>query len=1096
MATDLPNNATTTATIPIGGRYSGRIDAPGDSDWIAVSLQAGVTYTFNLGPGAANAGVPFDSTLGIYDGSGTLLAFNNDVGETAIFHPGIGGIANPWNTYSFITFTPTTTSTYYLAAGTSDPGHVGDYVLSAFAGDLPGDNSTPAVLEVGGASLTSALDFSGDTDSFAVATLAGEYYTASVTWSGGDYDRFMAPLLEARNFDGFVLNSAPNFGVLTVQLTFQATSPETWLDIASEYPGFDTGQYTIHIEEASPVDAIELVYRPPISASTKVYFADNVNVTNARGESYLAPAWTPEERSAALRAFQQYSDVANITFTVVDDPAEADLVIANRPDGSADGVPLAGRALFTESGNTEIGGITVNTNLIELFLGFPGMIEGDFAPGTAGSNILGHEIGHHLGLSHSFLEGEGTAIIPGNYWPLEYGDFALGQSVYTQQSYRAGFSEKDGFLIWNNSRLTVNESFEFGAAASPMALDIGSVQQIYGANTTTRTGNDTYVLPEVNALGTGYVCIWDNGGADVIAAAAANTGGVTIDLRAASLDYDKLGGGAVSWARDVQGGFTIAHGVVIENATGGAGDDRLVGNEAANRLEGRAGNDEMGGGAGDDRLLGGTGNDRLFGDVLKGKPSGIGFGSGLIVSEAGAVNNDFETAWDITDSFALFEDPDVGNAQTISHVTIEGTGDGSVDVFKITLEKGATLTIDMDRTTGGLDSAVGIYSADLSWLTVLDDGVLSAGAGGSATTADSYGSFTAWDGGTYYILVRDVFVPEVAVGQSYELHVSVAAMTDAVGSGAGNDHLDGGAGDDYLDGGAGNDYLDGGLGVDTASYASASAAVRVSLGESGQQNTRGAGLDRLSGVENLVGSDFDDRLTGNRGANTLDGGMGNDRMAGGGGNDRFTGGMGNDNASGGSGADRFFATANDGNDRYDGGGGRDLLDASAIAGAITVDLVLGRASGAGMGSDTLFGIEDAIGGSGNDVFTASEAANRFTGGGGGDRFVFQSKAAAGILAARDEIADYQTGSDQLDVSGIDANQSMLGNQAFAFAGLIASVSGGLGNLARGAIGFRYFTDASGREHTLVEANTGGSTAADLQIDLIGHHLLTSVDFVL
>ena len=216
-------------------------------------------------------------------------------------------------------------------------------------------------------------------------------------------------------------------------------------------------------------------------------------------------------------------------------------------------------------------------------------------------------------------------------------------------SYNTGFSEKDG------SPYKGTAPNEYGAPASPMAVDLAALQQIYGANTTTRTGNDTYVLPEQNAPGTGYVAIWDNGGTDTVAAAATNTTGVTIDLRAATLEFEKIGGGAVSWALGVHGGFTIAHGVVVENAIGAAGDDRLVGNAVANRLEGRAGNDELGGGAGDDRLFGGGGNDRLFGDVLPGKPSGIGFGSGLIVSQAGAGDEFIETALDITNAFTLFD---------------------------------------------------------------------------------------------------------------------------------------------------------------------------------------------------------------------------------------------------------------------------------------------------------------------------------------------------------------------------------------------------------------------------------------------------------
>jgi len=227
---DVADNAHTTASIAVGGQYFGSIEEPGDSDWIAIKLVAGVTYTFNLGPSAANANVPFDTTLGIYNASGTLLAFNDDVGFTAINYPWIGGISNPYNQYSFIQFTPTTTGTYYLAASTFDNGadsNVGNYVLSAFAGDLPNGNNTPAVLQVGGASVTSTLDYSGDTDSFRIATVAGEYYTASVTFSGTDFAHLVAPTLEARDAHGVVLGSTINagfpFGSFDIQVTFQAT---------------------------------------------------------------------------------------------------------------------------------------------------------------------------------------------------------------------------------------------------------------------------------------------------------------------------------------------------------------------------------------------------------------------------------------------------------------------------------------------------------------------------------------------------------------------------------------------------------------------------------------------------------------------------------------------------------------------------------------------------------------------------------------------------------------------------------------------------------------------------------------------------------
>lgn len=55
--------------------------------------------------------------------------------------------------------------------------------------------------------------------------------------------------------------------------------------------------------------------------------------------------------------------------------------------------------------------------------------------------------------------------------------------------------------------------------------------------------------------------------------------------------------------------MSIAHGVVIENAFGGCGNDVIIGNDADNILKGNAGDDVLYGGAGQDQLWGGTGND-------------------------------------------------------------------------------------------------------------------------------------------------------------------------------------------------------------------------------------------------------------------------------------------------------------------------------------------------------------------------------------------------------------------------------------------------------------------------------------------------------
>ena len=103
----------------------------------------------------------------------------------------------------------------------------------------------------------------------------------------------------------------------------------------------------------------------------------------------------------------------------------------------------------------------------------------------------------------------------------------------------------------------------------------------------TRTGDDVYDLPLTNTIGTGWSSIWDAGGIDTISGAGSTTS-VTIDLRAATLIKGAAGGGGfISQAGLIGGGFTIAKGVVVENAIGGSRNDRLVGNSSANVLDGR-----------------------------------------------------------------------------------------------------------------------------------------------------------------------------------------------------------------------------------------------------------------------------------------------------------------------------------------------------------------------------------------------------------------------------------------------------------------------------------------------------------------------------
>jgi Ca2+-binding RTX toxin-like protein len=222
----------------------------------------------------------------------------------------------------------------------------------------------------------------------------------------------------------------------------------------------------------------------------------------------------------------------------------------------------------------------------------------------------------------------------------------------------------------------------------------------------------------------------------------------------------------------------------------------------------------------------------------------------------------------------------------------------------------------------------------------------------------------------------------------------------------GNDTLDGGNGDDLLFGGTGDDTLIGGAGTDTASYSDATVGVTVNLSLAGAQAT-GWGSDTLSGIENLVGSAFNDTLTGDSAANRIEAGLGDDIVAGAAGNDVLFGGDGNDMLDGGDGDDALWGGSGD--DIIAGGAGIDTAIYSDATTGVTVDLNLADAQATGRGTDTLSGIENLVGSAFNDLLTGDAGANRIEAGAGNDTVVG---------GAGDDVLVGGDGTDTLNYAGL------------------------------------------------------------------------------
>lgn len=123
---DYGKTTNTTGRLTVGSSVAGNIEVVGDSDWFAVTLSAGTTYTFNLEGSDTSQGTWVDPYLELYSSVGWWVANDNDSGT------GLN---------SLIRYTPTTSGTYYLAAGEIGIPGTGTYHLfvDTAGGTLTGD---------------------------------------------------------------------------------------------------------------------------------------------------------------------------------------------------------------------------------------------------------------------------------------------------------------------------------------------------------------------------------------------------------------------------------------------------------------------------------------------------------------------------------------------------------------------------------------------------------------------------------------------------------------------------------------------------------------------------------------------------------------------------------------------------------------------------------------------------------------------------------------------------------------------------------------------------------------------------------------------
>ena len=544
-----------------------------------------------------------------------------------------------------------------------------------------------------------------------------------------------------------------------------------------------------------------------------------------------------------LAAFDAVSTVVNLDFSQVFTQTSSDLSYYGADNLSAPGLPPGVEILAAHqfpgvfvAGNDSVAPSVFNENSVAM------NTAAELGGGNIAVSTAIHELGHGMGLAHPSDNGNGSLT-------------AISGTVLDDARYTLMTSAATG-------------ANSFGQAVSFMALDIAALQHLYGADMTAHLGTTAYSLTDAQttaldvdgsdgdiSIGRAYYSIWDAGGddeinysgsdrvlinlndatltqtldavddADLIAlldevenSAAFDTLSNTVQIE--MMDSNRTAGGYFSQVLDangnaIDGGFTIANGAVIENASGSGGNDILIGNEVANQLVGNGGNDALFGGAGSDMLIGGAGEDDLFGGSGVDTASYEGSASGVTVFTSGRGGRGGDGQGDKLDGIENIigsdhQDQIVLNAATAVDNTVNA-GDGDDRIR------------ERDGGTNVLNGEDG-------------DDNLFGGSGNDTLNGGNDSDNLFGGGGNDTLNGGDDAARDTLFGSSGDDILNGGGGNDALRGNTGMDTLNGGDGTDNLQGGNQNDILNGDAGVDT--------------------------LDGGSGNDILNGGTGNDRLTG------------------------------------------------------------------------------------------------------------------------------------------------------------------------------------------------------------------------------------------
>ncbi|KHL25636.1 hypothetical protein PK98_02995 [Croceibacterium mercuriale] len=822
--------ASASTSVPGELMIDGTVE-PGDIGLFTINLAAGETVLFSLFGRGENPLA--DPLLEIYDAQFNLLVSDDDGGA------GIN---------SLITFTAATAGLYYIVAASFDPTDSGDFTLDAIeytGADVVSDTveAAPEII-IGGDVVYGFIDAStatnpispslgGDIDTYKFTATAGTIVTIEVN-GGADYESGFQ--VRPGELDTYIALYNASFALVaesddinfpndvSSSISFLVSETGTYyLDVTAysgQTGGFSITTSAVDLADLDPLDSIiwDSAANVPFDSSNTayVYFANAGETFGETADDGTSPipsyGWNEREIQQVMLALGEYSKILGTNYEITTDASAATFRLLTTtstqygayfyPQDPAYGDAKGIGAFNVNSGGWDKDGFSTQN------------IPGDqisLEQGGYSFAVILHEFGHAHGLAHPHDRGGGSEIMPGVTSATgSYGVYDLNQGIYTVMSYNDAWDfHPDGPTPYSVNNI------DSGWSGTLSAFDIAALQERYDVINQYATGDNVYLLGDVNDAGTYYETIWDTAGVDTIQYDGARD--AQIDLFAATIDYTPTGGGVVSYVDDIWGGYLIARGVMIENATGGAGDDVLLGNAANNVLTGNDGDDTLLGREGDDTLLGGRGNNTLTG----------GAGNDTFVVSGAFLNASYATItdWEEGDTFRInslgngrvrYEEVDgdtIVYANGVAVATIENTAARDVLASQEYEFQVQSVQLVVDGVNNGF-ILYGNNQAETLTGRANQANVISGLGGADIINGRNQDDYLYGNNGNDQL--------DGAAGNDY---LYGGAGADRLFGGNGDDYLEGGNGADYLYGGRGNDILVGGNGADTFRFAAANEGV-------------------------------------------------------------------------------------------------------------------------------------------------------------------------------------------------------------------------------------------------------------------------------